>query len=216
MAETRPTSSADRVLRAAARIFGRAGYSGATLAAVAREAGVSPGLLRRRFDSKAELLLSAQRATFRQLHQRIVERARHGERGVESALDALDGMWGSVRELRAGAPFLVELLSLADRDDPTGERLRAFFHESTTLLEDGIRHTFADDLGALALPPGRMAVVIRVLLQGLVIELARARTPEDFAAIDQSYSDMRELFRRFVVAQDVEPLPAAEPIPLPW
>ena len=177
---------------------------------------MSPGLLRRRFDSKAELLLSAQRATFRQLHQRIIERARHGERGIDSALDALDGMWGSVRELRAGAPFLVELLSLADRDDPTGERLRAFFHESTTLLEDGIRHTFADDLGALALPPGRMAVVIRVLLQGLVIELARARTPEDFAAIDQSYSDMRELFRRFVVAKDVEPLPAAEPIPLPW
>lgn len=215
MPESKPRLSADRVLRAAARIVGRVGYAGASIAAIARDAGASPREVRRAFTSKAELVMQAQRAAFHQMYQRFEERARRGERGLGSALDALDAMWLSVRELHPGAQFVTEVLAMSSQDGPVGEQLREFTRESTVLLEEGIRRTFAEQLGALALPPGRMAVVIRVLLEGLAVELARARTAQELAVVDQAYADMRELFRRFVLTPEAGPVDA-EPLPLPW
>ena len=45
-----------------------------------------------------------------------------------------------------------------------------------------------------------MAVLIRVLLEGLVVELARAQGPAAVEQVDQAYQDMRGLFARFVLA----------------
>ena len=83
------------------------------------------------------------------------------------------------------------------------DRLDSFYAESTSLLEDAIRHVFAEDLGQLALPPERMAVLVRILLEGLVVELAQARTQEDVAAVDQAFEDARALFARFVLGVPV-------------
>jgi hypothetical protein len=64
-----------------------------------------------------------------------------------------------------------------------------------------------------------MAVLIRVVLEGLIIELAHARTPAHVAVVDAAYTDVRSLFERFVLSGDevssLEPL-VLEPIPLPW
>ena len=188
---------------------------------VAQEAGVSKGLVHYHFHSKERLLIEAQRATFRQLHRRFSERATRGDRGLDAAVDALDAMWSSLRELREGAPFIVETLSLSSQEGSLQKQLGSFYQESTALLADGIRQVFADELGSLAIPPARMAVVIRVLLEGLMVELAQAKTPADLAAVDQAYTDMRDLFKRFVLAapEVADPAPAgdlSEHLPLPW
>ncbi|MCB9746684.1 MAG: TetR/AcrR family transcriptional regulator [Alphaproteobacteria bacterium] len=209
----------DRILGVASRLIGRAGYSAASLSAIAREAGVSTGLLRGLFRSKQELLIQAQRATFRQLHRRFEDRALRGERGLPSALDALDAMWASVRELRASAPFIARTLAMSGQDEDSAHQLEQFYAESTSLLEDGIRAVFSGDLDRLTVPPERMAVLIRVMLEGLVIELARADTPEELRQVDQAYADLRELFRRFALSPDApEPLSqgSQDAIPLPW
>ncbi len=163
------------------------------------------------------LLIEAQQATYRQLHQRFTERASRGETGLDNALDALDAMWTNVRRLRAGAPSIMKTLSSPHSD--VQSRLENFYRESTELLEDAIRHVFREDLGQLAVPPDRMAVLVRVLLEGLVVELAQARTAEDVGAVDQAYADLRGLFERFVLLGDsgpaVDPV-ELEPIPLPW
>ncbi len=211
--------SVGRILGAARRAFGRSGFAGATLGAVAREAGVSKGLLHYHFDNKDHLLVETQRAFFRQLHQRFTERASRGETGLPSALEALDAMWDSVRELHLGAPFVVETLALSSQETPLGARVSAFYEESTDLLEDAIQLVFQDQLGRLAVPPARMAVLIRVLLEGLVVELARARTEEQLARVDGAYRDFRALFERFVLAGESGPpvdLNAMGPVPLPW
>jgi len=207
------------ILGAARRIFGKAGYSAATLGEVAREAGVSKGLLHYHFENKEALLLETQRAFFRQLHERFIERATRGDAGLPSALDALDAMWGSVRELHAGAPFIVETLALSGQETPLGRQVATFYAESTALLEDAIRKVFAADLDRLSVPPDRMAVLIRVLLEGLIVELARARNDAELARVDEAYGDMRRLFERFVLAGDEGPpvdLAALGPVPLPW
>jgi TetR/AcrR family transcriptional repressor of bet genes len=55
----RPSNRQERrrqILEAFARVLSNHGYAGATIAAVAREAGVAPGLVHHHFENKAELL----------------------------------------------------------------------------------------------------------------------------------------------------------------
>lgn len=161
------------------------------------------------------LLLESQHAAYVQLHRRFIERAERGEGGLANALDALDAMWETIRQLRGSAPAV--LMTLSNVQEHVQDRRARFYVESTTLLEDAIRVVFASDLGQLAVPPDRMAMLVRVALEGLVVELAQARNAEEVAAVDQAYADLRTLFARFVLT----PGPAVEtvslePIALPW
>ncbi len=212
------TETTRRILGAARRLFGEAGFSGSSMGAVAREAGVSKGLLHYHFDSKDHLFVETQQAFFRELHRRFSERAVRGDGGVPNALEALDAAWEAIRDLHGGAAFVVETLALSNQDSVLGARVAAFYTESTALLEDALAQIFAADLPRLAVPPERMAVLIRVLSEGLVVELARARSDEDLARVDRAYHDFRELFGRFVLggATDDASEPVDGPMPLPW
>ena len=163
------------------------------------------------------LLLDSQQAIFADLHRRFTQRAEQGDGGLPSALEALDLMWENIRALRGGAPALLHTLSSSDQS--VQDRRAQFYVESTALLQEAIRDVFSADLGQLALPPARLAVLVRVALEGLVVELAQARTPSDVAVVDQAYADLRALFERYVVlGEEGPPLEevSLEPIPLPW
>ena len=164
------------------------------------------------------LLLDSQSAIFAELHRRFtIPLEEGGESGLARALEALDLMWENVRALRGGAPALLHTLSSSD--DTVQDRRARFYVESTALLEEAIRAVFSADLGHLALPPDRLAIMVRVAIEGLVVELAQARTAEDVATVDQAYADLRALFERYVTrGSEAEPLAevSMEPIPLPW
>lgn len=189
-----------RILDAAGRLFSRDGFERASMLEVAQAAGVSKGLLHYHFQSKEHLLIEAQRAIFRLIFHRFEERFRKGERGLGPALDALDALWAAVRELRIQAPFLVETVSLVSREGPVRDQVDSFYAEAMSLLEQGIREVFRDDLDALVLPPHRIALLVRVALHGLIMELALARDEADIAAVDAAYQDVRRLFAKFVLA----------------
>lgn len=57
-----PEETRERLLDAAARVFEIKGYEGATVAQIAKEAGVSSGAIYAHYSSKAELLVDALRA----------------------------------------------------------------------------------------------------------------------------------------------------------
>jgi hypothetical protein len=161
------------------------------------------------------LLMESQHAGYVELHRRFTERARRGEMGLGSALDALDAMWQMIRQLRSGAPAVLHTLS----NDAVHEHRARFYRDSTALLEDAIRAVFSSNLGQLAIPPERLAVLVRVALEGLVVELAQARDSRDVSAVDQAYGDFRALFERFMAQGDQGPAVAEielEPIALPW
>ena len=78
-------------------------------------------------------------------------------------------------------------------------QLEIFYRESTSLLEDGIRKVFAKELGTLVIPPERTAILIRIFLSGMVVELAQVNSSEQLEELDLIYADIRSMFERFVV-----------------
>lgn len=161
-------------------------------------------------------LIEAQRTVFRTLHRRFLEKAQQGEKGINAALEALDSIWSSVRNLSDAAPFIVETLST--KTPRIQVRLQDFYQESTKLLEDGIQIVFAEEIAQLTIPPPRMAKLIRILLEGLLIELVHAQNEEQLAQLDQAYADFRMLFQSFVL-QNQPPVVnqgTDQDIVLPW
>jgi AcrR family transcriptional regulator len=205
----RAARSVQKILDAAAKLFGKEGFQGATMMGVARAAGVSKGLLHYHFESKQQLLLAAQRSTFHQLHRRFEERFERGERGLSTALEALDAIWEVIFEMRDWAPFMVESLSLASIDGPDREDLRAFYEESQSLLEAGITHVFADSMDLLMFPPDRFASLVCAAIHGLVVELATAQSEEELHRAEALYRDMRHVFSRTALSG---PVPSETPV----
>ncbi|MEE2828891.1 MAG: helix-turn-helix domain-containing protein [Myxococcota bacterium] len=201
----RGARSVSRILEAAARLFGAEGFESASMSAVARAAGVSKGLLHYHFRSKEHLLIEAQRSTFKKIHLEFEARFAQGERGLETALEAIDALWEALCGMRTWAPFMVEVMSLAGQNRPIRPHVDEFYNEATVLLERGVRNVFAQDLDVLVMPPERLAMVIRTALHGLVVELSLARTPSQVAKVDQSYRDLHSLFARSVLSGPFPP-----------
>lgn len=199
---SRGARSVQRILDAAASLFGRDGFQGASMNAVAKAAGVSKGLLHYHFESKEHLLIEAQRAAFRLIYRSFAERFERGDRGMPTAIDALDALWDSLMTMRAWTPFMVETISQAVGDRPGREHVDAFYDEAMSLLQKGIETTFERDLDRLAVPPENLARMVRVNMHGLIVELARARTDEEVALAERTYRDLRELFSRVVLVPD--------------
>ncbi len=196
----RSRRSVERILDAAARKFGHEGYDGASMTAVARAAGVSKGLLHYHFQNKEALLLEAQRAV---LHTLWAGFTRRSERqGVEAAARTLDQIWAALVSMRKTAPFMVETIGQAVRGTAVREDVDLFYTEGMALLEEGIREVFSEDLHRLRWPPERLANMIRVFLHGSVIELAYARTDEDFERLEQTWQDCREAFLSMVLVEE--------------
>lgn len=190
----RAARSIHRIIDAAARLFGKEGYQGASMNQVAAAAGVSKGLLHYHFRSKEHLLIEAQRATFRQIHARFEDRFRKGDLGMDTALEALDALWDALYDMRKWSPFMVETMSLATQEGPVREHLDEFYIESNALLEQALTKVFAEHLDDLVIPPPRLASVIRAALHGMVIELSYARSEDDLGRVQQTYRDLRRVF----------------------
>ena len=124
-----PEETRERLLDAAARVFELKGYEGATIAQIAREAGLTSGAIYAHYASKAELLADALRA--------------HSERATAAVLppggrtDAADLLFMLARRLgtqeHEATALLVEALLTSRRDaqlrqvlaDALGEREQA-------------------------------------------------------------------------------------------
>lgn len=200
--------SVQRILDAAAKLFGKEGYARASMTEVARAAGVSKGLLHYHFRSKEHLLIEAQRATFVQISRRFQDRFDRGDVGLETALEALDALWQALVDMRYWAPFMLETMSLAAQQEPVREQLDAFYDEAMELLNQAIDRAFANQ-EPLLLPTERLARVVRAALHGMVVELAYARTDADIAQLQQTYADLRDIFSQVALMKPIS-LPLAQ------
>ncbi|MDP7721690.1 TetR/AcrR family transcriptional regulator [Mycobacterium sp. TY814] len=135
----------EAVLSAAQRVFVARGYAGATLEAIADEAGFSRGVVYSQFGSKADMF-------FALLDRRIAKRAAENERIAKefAGADGLRRLMSAAQQDAAAEPgwphLLVEFRALAMRDPDLNQR----YAESHTRTVDGI----ADALERLYEPTG--------------------------------------------------------------
>jgi AcrR family transcriptional regulator len=190
-----------RIVDAAARLVGTQGVDAASLRDIAAAAGVPLGVLRYHFRSKEHLLIEAQRASFRRVHERFEERFSRGEAGVGTAMEALDALWDAVRDMHVWTPFMVQTMAIATRDRQLADRLSDFNAEALARVELGLLRLFSDSLHLLVLPPERLARAVRTGIYGLVVELALASDDEERNRVDQTYRDVRSLLERVVIEE---------------
>ena len=159
------------VLAAARRVFLERGYAGATLEAIAEEAGFSKGVVYSQFAGKPDLFLAL-------LEARIAERAEQNVR-VSAGLAGLDGLrallQANARLSEQGGDWsrlLIEFRVIAARDPALNARYAAL-HARTI---DHFTGAFANILARAGLasvyPPRAFAELILAIDVGRVLERA--------------------------------------------
>jgi AcrR family transcriptional regulator len=174
MARLRRTQQVERnreaVLAAARRVFLSKGYAGATLDAIAEEAGFSKGVIYSQFGSKADLFLALleRRIDDRDAEHQRIAAERPGAEGIRALL------WAEAQDQVAEqewARLLVEFRALAARD-PVLSRRYAKAHTRTVQALASILERLHQQAGLQpAVAPRSMATFLLALRSGLLMEL---------------------------------------------
>jgi AcrR family transcriptional regulator len=130
----------EAVLQAARRVFIQRGYAGASLEAIADEAGFSKGVVYSQFGSKPDLF-------FALLERRIDERAAQNERIVaqSAGVDALGELTQAANRYAAdsGWPYLLtEFRALAMRDPELNRRYAQAHSRSVESLASALGRVY--------------------------------------------------------------------------
>ena len=169
------------MLDAARRVFLDRGYGGATVDAIAEEAGFSKGVVYSQFGSKADMFMEL-------LEQRINERAAQNERvaaGMPLAPAARELLLAANRDVvseHGWAQLLVEFRAHAARD-PVLNRRYADAHRRTVAELAALLARLHDRAGTPpVVPPQSMAEFVLAMGTGLTLE--RAANPAALPADD--------------------------------
>lgn len=165
----RPSLRAQRrteLITAFARVLARHGFAGATIAAVAAEAGVTPGLVHHYFTDKRELLLALVADLL----------ARFRRRGRAYATDDLDAYIAAALALDGSADLIaarcwVGVFAEAVRDSALFDQLRRVLDTEITAIR---RRSRLDDHSA--------AAVLAFIIGSLVFGAFAPRKTAGFAA----------------------------------
>ncbi len=160
----------ERILAAARRAFATSGFRGATVPDIAREAGISVGLIYRYFDSKEELFvelcLQGSSVTYEALREDLSR--------IGDPLERLRAAFGAFMHAHEGNQGLLVLQALpaagadqrvADALIRRREELVAF---SAGFLSDAIGRREVDP----GVPVDALAVAVSTLLDGAMVALA--------------------------------------------
>jgi AcrR family transcriptional regulator len=160
----------DDLLAAAARVFARRGFHGASVEAISEDAGLSTGAIYSNFESKEELFLTLWEERIERRRGELrsaVEEAGGREAGLAAAAANVGAAFGREREW-----FLLyfEFALHAARDPAFARRFRkvrqAGLRELVQGLSEGLEHAGLEP----SLPPQDLARGLRALSYGLALD----------------------------------------------
>ncbi len=171
-----PSDKAARIVEAMRASVAARGIAGSTFDHVAREAGVSRGLLHYYFGTKERLVVEVVRREC-QVRGEMLEQAVAGARGADELIGALVHSFEEV--LGEGSSEVVmfyELLTLAQRNDGIAAELAELARTLRLTLADALRAGSEAGVFALEADPGDIATFLLALADGVMIR--RMSEPE--------------------------------------
>jgi AcrR family transcriptional regulator len=168
-----------RLLEAAARVFRRRGYRGASVEAIAAEAGYTVGALYSNFEGKDDLLLALLEEEIGAITKRVVAAAAEADDAIEKRRRGALEWMAVLDEERGFYVLLIEFWSLWVRDPELrpehAERFAALRRALGLLVEEQTRQ-----LGlSLRLSPEEVGAAVVALADGLALQ--RLADPEAFS-----------------------------------
>jgi AcrR family transcriptional regulator len=178
-ADAVPTDARARIVRAGARCITREGVTGASMAAIAEEAGVSKALLHYHYHDRATLLAEIAERIGIEVVER--ERAAVDERGGTGGLDAL---WRWLEdELRRGELAALATLSLT-RLGKVRNATRTAATERRRSAATTITHLFTELDLAPRIPAALLADAAVAFVDGLALDVANGATRDPRVSYD--------------------------------
>jgi AcrR family transcriptional regulator len=171
-----PSDKAARIVEAMRASVAARGIAGSTFDHVAREAGVSRGLLHYYFGTKERLVVEVVRREC-QVRGELLQHAVAGARGADELIGALVRSFEEV--LGDGSSEVVmyyELLTLAQRNDEIAPELAELARTLRLTLADALRAGSEAGVFALEADPGDVATFLLALADGVMIR--RMSEPE--------------------------------------
>lgn len=169
MAVARGVPTREALVAAAARVFLRRGFQGASLREIAAEAGLTTGAVYSNFAGKADLFLAVLEENIDPRLEVMYEAARTApQRRLGAAVG--EEFAAYVRQQRRWLTLLIEFWAQAARSP----KLRPKFAERHAKLRSAIADVLAERaarLGlSLALPADQLATVVIALTNGMAVE----------------------------------------------
>jgi AcrR family transcriptional regulator len=164
----RKAQTREQLLAAAARVFARKGYTGASVDDIAEEAGFTVGALYSNFAGKQELFLAAfERHCDQDLAQ--VQALLAADLPLEQLLDAVSRQFGELGdEHRQWWLLSTELWLYAQRDPAARARLAALDHKVRTTIAAALQRQAARTGRPLPVPASDLAAAMLAVWQGLM------------------------------------------------
>jgi AcrR family transcriptional regulator len=182
-----------QLLRAAARVFAERGYEGATIADIARQAGLSTGAIYAHYRSKAELLAEAVRAQ----GKREASRMLGGDRDltVTEAMVAMGASLGRRRSRGRSGGLLLEAARAARRDPELAAAMAAELGGGELRFTEVLRRAQAKGAAGFRAPPEIIARFSLMLNLGSVVIDALGLPPVDEQEWEAFMTDLVHGFR---------------------
>ena len=190
----------EQVLDAAARVFARRGFHGASVEAVSEEAGFSTGALYSNFKGKEDLFLALYEERIQRRGRElraVMERAEGPRAGLSAAAANVVGLMALERDWYL---LYFEFLLHAARDPAFASRFAGARDEGLTALADGISEGLSQAAINSSLAPGELAQAISALSHGLALD----RLVDEAAVPDALLGRVLELIFRGLRDADAE------------
>jgi AcrR family transcriptional regulator len=164
----------ERIMGAAERCFFQHGFHAATMDAIARAAGMSPGLIYRYFRSKHDLV--------RSIIDRQLSEARDDIRRLSTSADLVAGIvdvfeqWKSVNARAMNSALFLEMTAETTRDRDIAVAVRGADEFIRQELEAFLTRNLRREGGRAQRATRARLIILQSLIEGLVIRAIREPT----------------------------------------
>jgi AcrR family transcriptional regulator len=181
--EERREQTRSDLLKAAATVFARRGYTGASVDEIAAEAGFSSGALYSNFKGKEDLFLALFEEQIRDFGSELTE-AVIGET-VDARVEGGAERWMDLLKRDPGMFLLfVEFWAYAVRNPEVRERLAPRYEAARRVVAELIERSAAELGVGVAMPAAELAVAVDALADGLALQrlIDPSAVPDDLFA----------------------------------